>query len=158
MWARPWKKRLNRRKMKISYYAENKIKEFEGLRLTAYKCSGGKWTIGWGHTKRVQPGMVITEGRAQELFEEDVEEVENFLRKESYYPRLSDGQLDALVSFIFNLGRGNFSTSTLRKKLMRDVNDVTIPNEFRRWVYSKGKVLPGLVRRREWEAQMYEDL
>jgi lysozyme len=150
--------------MEISNYTEEKIKDEEALRLKAYKCASGKWTIGWGHTNGVRPGMVITEEQAQELFIEDVEDVESFLREEPYYPRLSDGQLDAIVSFIFNVGRGHFSTSTLRKKLMRNVNDATIPNEFRRWVYgtdpvTKKKVkLPGLVRRREWEAQMYEDL
>lgn len=144
--------------MTISSYAEEKIKEFEGLRLSAYKCAGGVLTIGWGHTKGVRPGMTITTDKAQQFFEEDIEAVEEMLKREPYYPRLSDCRVDALVSFIFNLGWGNFKGSTLRKKLMFDVEDSTIPDEFRRWVFSKGKRLPGLVTRREWEAQMYEDL
>lgn len=144
--------------MIISSYAEHKIKEFEGLRLSAYKCAGGALTIGWGHTKGVRPGMTITTDKAQQFFEEDIEAVEEMLRREPYYPRLSDGRVDALVSFIFNLGWGNFKNSTLRKKLLRDVEDGTIPDEFRRWVFCKGKKLPGLATRREWEAQMYEDL
>jgi lysozyme len=150
--------------MEISNYAEEKIKEFEGLRLTAYRCSAGKWTIGWGHTKGVRPGMTITTDEAQKFFEEDVEAVEEMLKREPYYHSLGESQRDALVSFIFNLGFGNFNSSTLRKKLMRDVEDCIIPDEFRRWVYAtnpktgKKEKLPGLVTRREWEAQMYEDL
>lgn len=144
--------------MEISNYAEEKIKEFEGLRLTAYKCAGGVLTIGWGHTKGVRLGMSITTDKAQKFFEEDIQAVEEQLKREPYYQSLGDSQRDALVSFIFNLGFGNFNSSTLRKKLMRDVEDNTIPDEFRRWVFSKGKKLPGLVKRREWEAQMYEDL
>lgn len=144
--------------MEISNYAEEKIKEFEGLRLRAYKCSAGKWTIGWGHTKGVHARMAIAADEAQRWFERDVEEIEARLKREPYFHNLGESQRDALVSFIFNLGFGNFNSSTLRKKLMRDVEDSTIPDEFRRWVFSKGKRLPGLVTRREWEAQMYEDL
>lgn len=149
--------------IQISHYGEAKIKEFEGLRLRAYKCAGGSWTIGWGHTGKVngrpiKAGLVITEEQAQTLFEEDVKAIEERLRDEVYYPRLCDERLDALVSFIFNLGWGAFKGSMLRKKLMRDVEDMSIPDEFRRWVYCNGKVLPGLVKRREWEAQMYENL
>lgn len=150
--------------MEISDYAEEKIKEFEGLSLNAYRCSAGKWTIGWGHTRTAKKGMTITTEQAQRLFEGDVEAVEEQLQREAYWHRLGESQRDALVSFVFNLGFGNFNTSTLRKKLVRNVDDETIPNEFRRWVYATNpktgeKVkLPGLVRRREWEAQMYEDL
>lgn len=150
--------------MEISNYAEEKIKEFEGLRLTAYKCAGGVLTIGWGHTRGVRQGMTITTDEAQKFFEEDIQAVEEQLKREPYYQSLGDSQRDALVSFIFNLGWGNFKGSTLRKKLMRDVEDNTIPDEFRRWVYAtnpktgKKEKLPGLVKRREWEAQMYEDL
>lgn len=144
--------------MEISSYTEQKIKEFEGFRLSAYRCAGGVLTIGWGHTKGVYLGMTITTDKAQQFFEEDIEAVEERLMREPYYHSLAESQRDALVSFIFNLGFGNFNSSTLRKKLMRDVEDSTIPDEFRRWVFSKGKRLPGLVTRREWEAQMYEDL
>lgn len=150
--------------MEISSYAEEKIKEFEGLRLTAYKCSAGKWTIGWGHTLTTKKGGKITTEEAQKLFEQDIQAVEEQLKREPYYHSLGESQRDALVSFIFNLGFVNFNSSTLRKKLMRDVNDSTIPDEFRRWVYAtnpktgKKEKLPGLVKRREWEAQMYEDL
>ena len=142
--------------MRLSDYAFSRLKEFEGLRLEAYKCAGGKWTIGYGHTKGVREGMRIDERTASRLLEEDVEYFESFLAKEPYAEDITQSQWDSLVSFIFNLGIANFEGSTLRKKILRDIDNPTIPDEFRRWVYSKGKVLKGLVVRREWEAQMYE--
>lgn len=150
--------------MKISEYAEEVLKEHEGLRLKAYRCPSGVLTIGYGHTKKVKPGDVIDKETAHRFFVEDVEDVERLLDAERYSSALSQGQYDALVSFIFNLGWGKFRSSTLRKKLLCNVDDLSIPNEFRRWVYGTdpktgAKVkLPGLVKRREWEAQMYEDL
>lgn len=150
--------------MKISEYAEEVLKEYEGLRLKAYRCPSGVLTIGYGHTKKVKPGDVIDKETAHRFFVEDVEDVEKLLDAERYSSTLSRGQYDALVSFIFNLGWGKFRSSTLRKKLLNNVDDISIPNEFRRWVYGTDpktgtKIkLPGLVKRREWEAQMYEDL
>lgn len=150
--------------MKISDYAEVVIKEHEGLRLKAYRCPSGVLTIGYGHIKNVKTGDVINKDLADRLFVEDVEDVERLLDAERYSSVLSQGQYDALVSFIFNLGWSKFRSSTLRKKLLVNVDDFSIPNEFRRWVYgtdpkSGVKIkLPGLVKRREWEAQMYEDL
>ncbi|MBR5491715.1 MAG: lysozyme [Alistipes sp.] len=150
--------------MKISEYAEAVMKEHEGLRLKAYRCPSGVLTIGYGHTKNVKPGDVINTDLADRLFVEDVECVERQLDTEKYSRLLSQGQYDALVDFIFNLGWTKFRSSTLRKKLLRNVEDATIPDEFRRWVYgtdpkSGEKIkLPGLVKRREWEASMYEDL
>ena len=150
--------------MKISEYAEAVMKEHEGLRLKAYRCPSGVLTIGYGHTKNVKPGDVINTYLADRLFVEDVECVERQLDTEKYSRLLSQGQYDALVDFIFNLGWTKFRNSTLRKKLLRNIEDATIPDEFRRWVYgtdpkSGEKIkLPGLVKRREWEASMYEDL
>ena len=142
--------------MRLSDYAFLHLKEYEGLRLESYKCAGGKWTIGYGHTRGVRKGQKIDEETANKLLQEDVEYVEKFLDEEPYAEDITQSQWDALVSFIFNLGIGNFEGSTLRKKILRNIDDPTIPDEFRRWVYSKGKVLKGLVKRREWEAQMYE--
>ena len=138
------------------------MKEFEGLRLRAYRCKGGKLTIGWGHTKTARVGMVINVEEAQRLFERDVEVAEAQLQREAFWAKLSESQRDALVSFVFNLGFDDFAGSTLRRKLVANVEDATIPDEFRRWVYAtvdgKKMILPGLVTRREWEAQMYADL
>lgn len=150
--------------MKISEYAEEVLKEHEGLRLKAYRCPSGVLTIGYGHTKNVKPGDVIDKETAHRFLVEDVEDVEKLLDAERYSSALSQGQYDALVSFIFNLGWGKFRNSTLRKKLLCNVDDLSIPNEFRRWVYGTdpktgAKVkLPGLVKRREWEAQMYDGM
>lgn len=142
--------------MRLSDYALQRLKEEELLRLESYKCAGGKWTIGYGHTRGVREGQKIDKETANKLLQEDVEYVEKFLAKEPYAEDITQSQWDALVSFIFNLGIGNYESSTLRKKILRDIDDATIPNEFRRWVHANGKVLPGLVKRREWEAQMYE--
>lgn len=142
--------------MRMSDYAFQRLKEFEGFRAEAYKCPAGVWTIGYGHTLGVRRGQRITQEEASALLAKDVESFEKFLVNEPYAEELTQGQWDALVDFLFNLGQGNFSRSTLRKKILKDIDDVTIPNEFRRWNKANGKVLPGLVRRREWEAQMYE--
>lgn len=142
--------------MRLSDYAFSRLKEFEGLRLEAYKCAGGKWTIGYGHTKGVREGMRIDERTASRLLEEDVEYFESFLAKEPYAEDITQSQWDSLVSFIFNLGIANFLSSTLRKRILVDVDHDDIPNQFRRWNKAGGKVLKGLVVRREWEAQMYE--
>lgn len=140
----------------MSDYAFERLKEFEGLRLTSYMCAGGKWTIGYGHTKGVREGQRIDKRTAEKYLQQDIEYFEGFLAKEPYAEEITQGQWDALVSFIFNLGVGNYLSSTLRKKIMRDVDEPSIPDEFRRWVHSNGKVQPGLLKRREWEAQMYE--
>lgn len=140
----------------MSDYAFSRLKEFEGLRLEAYKCAGGKWTIGYGHTKGVREGQRIDERTASRLLEEDVEYFESFLAKEPYAEDITQGQWDALVDFLFNLGVGNYLSSTLRKRILEDVDHNDIPNQFRRWNKAGGKVLMGLVKRREWEAQMYE--
>lgn len=147
--------------MRLTEYGELKIKEFEGLRLKAYECPGKVRTIGYGHTgtvngRKIASGMTITKEEAERLFISDVEGIEALLGKEPYADLLSEGQWDALVSFIYNLGWGKYRKSTLARKIYNDVNDDSIPGEFRRWVYSDGKVLKGLVKRREWEAQMFE--
>lgn len=140
----------------MSDYAFSRLKEFEGLRLEAYKRRGGKWTIGYGHTKGVREGQRIDEYAANKLLELDVGYFESFLAKEPYAEDITQGQWDALVSFLFNLGIGNYLSSTLRKRILEDVDHNDIPNQFRRWNKAGGKVLPRLVKRREWEAQMYE--
>ena len=139
--------------MKTSDKGIGLIKRFEGLRLKAYLCPSGKPTIGYGHTKDVKLGDVITEEEAEQLLLEDLIVVENEINKHNL--DINQNQFDALVSFVYNVGVGNFRTSTLLKKIKTDPNDKTIANEFKRWVYSNGKKLPGLVKRREEEAKLY---
>ena len=129
------------------------IKEFEGLRLKAYKCPGGVWTIGYGHTAGVKSGMVITEAQAEEYLKADLIVFERYLN--GLRLALNQNQFDALVSFIYNVGTGNFSSSTLLRKVRANPQDNSIMDEFLRWVYSKGRVLPGLQRRRLDEMKLY---
>lgn len=129
------------------------IKEFEGLRLKAYKCPGGVWTIGYGHTAGVKPGMVITKAQAEEYLKADLIAFERYLNGLGL--ALNQNQFDALVSFIYNVGTGNFSSSTLLRKVRANPQDNSIVDEFLRWVYSKGRVLPGLQRRRLAEMKLY---
>ena len=129
------------------------IKEFEGLRLKAYKCPGGVWTIGYGHTAGVKSGMVISEAQAEEYLKADLIAYERYLNGLGL--ALNQNQFDALVSFIYNVGTGNFSSSTLLRKVRANPQDNSIMDEFLRWVYSKGRVLPGLQRRRLAEMKLY---
>lgn len=129
------------------------IKEFEGLRLKAYKCPGGIWTIGYGHTAGVKPGMIITEAQAEVYLKADLIAFERYLNGLGL--ALDQNQFDALVSFIYNVGTGNFSSSTLLRKVKANPLDNSIMDEFLRWVYSKGRVLPGLQRRRLAEMKLY---
>ena len=129
------------------------IKEFEGLRLKAYKCPGGVWTIGYGHTAGVKSGMVITESQAEEYLKADLIVFERYLN--GLRLALNQNQFDALVSFIYNVGTGNFSSSTLLRKVRANPQENSIMDEFLRWVYSKGRVLPGLQRRRLAEMKLY---
>ena len=129
------------------------IKEFEGLRLKAYKCPGGVWTIGYGHTAGVKSGMLISKAQAEEYLKADLIAFERYLNGLGL--ALNQNQFDALVSFIYNVGAGNFSNSTLLRKVRANPQENSIMDEFLRWVYSKGRVLPGLQRRRLAEMKLY---
>lgn len=126
------------------------IKKWEKLELTAYlPTPNDVWTIGWGHTKGVYPGMKIDVTTAKKYFREDVAWVEKTIEDLVKVP-LNQNQYDALASLIFNIGRTNFSKSTLLRKLnAKDYEGAA--NEFPRWRMQRGKVLRGLVRRRAEE-------
>ena len=130
-----------------------KLMEMEGCRLETYKDAAGVPTIGYGHTKNVRMGDRISEYWAKEMLREDIEEAE-WLVKELGVAK-TEGQLDALVSFVFNLGIGRLKKSTLLKVIREGGSMQQIKKEFKRWVYADGKVLPGLVKRREWEAKRF---
>lgn len=138
---------------KISDKGIRLICSFEGLELKAYLCPAGVWTIGIGHTKNVKKGDVITKEQAIQYFKDDVRPIEDYLNKLDICE--TQGQFDALVSFIFNLGVGNFKSSTLLKKIKNKASDEEICAQFRRWVYAGGKKLNGLVRRREAECSLW---
>lgn len=133
-----------------------KIKSHEGLRLKAYPdpATGGEpWTIGYGHTGGVKPGDVITQEQADRFLASDLLRFERAVSKLA--PVTTQGQFDALVSFAYNLGEGNLASSTLLKK--HNAGDyVGAAMEFGRWNKANGKVMAGLSRRREEEAEMYQ--
>jgi lysozyme len=129
------------------------IKAHEGLRLDAYICPAGVPTIGYGHTYNVKIGERITAEQAERFLIDDLAVVEREINRYGF--DLTQNQFDALVSFVYNIGAGNFRSSTLLKRLKANPNDPDIANQFKRWVYGGGKVLPGLVRRRNEEAKLY---
>lgn len=139
--------------MKASEKSYSLIRQFEGLRLTAYRCPAGVWTVGYGHTSRVVPGMAITKEQAEEFLQLDIVTAENIVNAECR--NLRQCQFDALVSFVFNVGGGNFRKSTLLKKVKANPDDNSIMDEFLRWVYAKGVVLSGLQNRRLAEMKHY---
>ena len=139
--------------MKTGMNVLNLITEYEGLRLQAYKRSADIWTIGYGHTASVSANDVITEEEALFFLRQDVAETEQAVNQYVHVP-LTQNQFDALVSFTFNVGVGNFRTSTLLKKLNAGDDDGAA-REFGHWIHAGGKTLPGLVRRREAERALF---
>lgn len=129
------------------------IKEFEGCVLKAYKCPAGVWTIGYGTTQGVKPNMVITQAQAETFLKRDIKPVEWFLN--SMGINYTQGQFDALTSWIYNLGIGAFKSSTMYKYIVAKRKDVEITDQMVRWVNSGGKPLLGLKRRRVAEANMF---
>ena len=139
--------------MKTSKQGIELIKRYEGLRLKAYVCPAGVATIGWGHTKGVKAGMVIDLAEAERMLADDIAIAERCVNCDA--ENLNQNQFDALVSFVFNVGTANYKKSTLRKKVLANPNDTAIADEFGRWKYANKIVLPGLVRRRQAESDLY---
>jgi lysozyme len=139
--------------MKTSRTGIELIKAHEGLRLNAYLCPAGIATIGYGHTYNVKMGDKITEGEAEKFLIDDLIVAETEVNR--YGLNINQNQYDALVSFVYNVGAGNFRSSTLLKRLKENPNDPDIKKQFKRWVHGGGKVLPGLIRRRNDESKLY---
>ena len=133
--------------------ALNIIKEFEGCKLTSYQDVGGTWTIGYGHTKGVTETDIISSAQAEALLVKELKQYENYVRKLVKVP-LFQYQFDALVSWTYNLGPTNLKNSTMLMLLNKGRYDL-IPNEMRRWNKVNGKVLEGLVIRRDKEARLF---
>lgn len=142
--------------MKTSAEGVDFIKAFEGFMPYAYLCSAGVWTIGYGHTINVKQGDTIIEEDAERLLENDLKTAEQAVT--SHVTRnLTQNQFDALVSFVFNCGERAFKRSTLRKKV-NAMDDVAASQQFLRWNKAGGKVVDGLTRRRNAEANMFMEL
>lgn len=138
--------------MIINDKARQIIKESESLRLEAYKCPAGIWTIGYGHTGDVSDGQRITAHQAEAILEFDLSSFEEGVGKLA--PKANANQFSAMVSLAFNVGLTAFAKSTLLKEHLagRHMNAAV---EFGKWTHGGGKVLPGLVKRRAREAALY---
>jgi lysozyme len=129
-------------------------KSFEGLLLTAYQDCAGVWTIGYGHTgPALSEGTTISEPEAEVLLHADLAEAIACVNR-AVKTTISQNQLDAMVDFCFNAGRGNFLQSTLLRKVnLRDFAGAA--TQFGLWVHAGGEVVAGLVRRRKAEAELF---
>lgn len=131
------------------------IKSFEGCRLEAYKCPAGVWTIGYGHTgkvdgKAIRRGMEITNSKATELLKEDVSKFEDAVEKYDDKYKWNQNQFDALVSFAFNIG----SIDQLTANGTRTIEEIS--NKILAYNKAGGKVLEGLKRRRTAEKELFD--
>ena len=129
------------------------IRQFEGLRLSAYRCAAGVPTIGWGTTKGVKMGQTITRDEADRLLMEDVQRFADHVAALVTVP-LNQNQLDALTSFVYNVGPTAFASSTLLRVLnaglYKDAAD-----QFLRWNKASNNVIAGLTRRRIAERELF---
>lgn len=148
----------------VSASGVNLVKRFEGLHkvgqdgiIRAYRCPAGRWTVGYGHTKGVRSGVQGSEAQCEQWLQEDLNVAGQAIKRHVRVP-LSQAQYDALASFIFNIGEGNFAKSTLLKKLNNGLYD-DVPAQILRW--NKATVdgvlteLRGLTRRRTAEAALF---
>lgn len=142
--------------MKLSTRGIDLIKRFEGYSSKAYPdpATGGEpWTIGYGTTNGVKPGMVITAEKAEKMLRDDVAKFESGVSSLITAPT-TQGQFDAMVSLAYNIGLGNFGKSTLLKK--HNARCYTCAaDQFRVWNRANGKVMNGLTKRRAAERQVY---
>lgn len=140
--------------VKASKKAEDKIKHFEGLRLEAYRDAVGIWTVGYGQTgEHVGPDTVIEPHEANELLQKELDHISDRVTA-MLKVEVSQNQFDALVSLAYNIGLGAFKRSTLLKHVNAGDFEAAA-KEFPRWVYAKGRKLPGLKRRRLAEQQLF---
>lgn len=135
---------------KVSQNGINLITRFEGCRLKAYKCVGGVWTIGYGHTSNVKPNQSITREEAERLLKQDLLIFEKYTDDITRHLKLNQNQFDALVSFCYNCGSGSL------KNLLRNRTDKNkIADAILLYNKSNGKVYEGLKRRREAERKLF---
>lgn len=131
----------------------NIIRSFEGCRLTAYLCPANVWTIGWGRTKNVKAGDTCTQAQADAWLIAEYDAFEKgVLAKCAVKPNAA--QLGAMTSLAYNIGLGNFAgSSVLANHNAKRFKDAAAA--FKLWNKGGGRVLPGLVRRRDAEAALY---
>lgn len=142
--------------MRASQKLIDHIKKSESCVLTAYQDTAGVWTIGYGHTAGVKKGDRITQYQAEKFLKEDLvkfETIANSVRRIDG----SQGKFDAVLDFIYNCGPMNFSKSTLKQYIESGRKTWEIQEQFLRWVNSGGKKQGGLVSRRIWEANRFNE-
>ena len=144
--------------MKLSQNGVNFIKSHEALRLKAYQDSKGVWTIGWGHTKNVRPGDVITREQAEQFIRDDFAWVERTLNTDLVTgrdkPLVTQNEFDALCSLVFNIGSDAYLDSTVRRKIKQG-DKMAAARAFKMWVYSNHKFIQGLANRRADEVRLF---
>ena len=144
--------------MKLSQKGVDFIKSHEALRLKAYQDSKGVWTIGWGHTKGVKPGDVITREQAEQFIRDDFAWVEHTLNADLVTgrdkPLVTQNEFDALCSLVFNIGSQAYLDSTVRRKIKQG-DKMAAAHAFGMWVYSNHKFIQGLANRRADEVRLF---
>ena len=135
--------------MKSSVNCINLIKKFEGCRLQAYKCPSGVWTIGYGHTARVNQGMKITQDEAESWLRNDLKLYESHVNN-NVEILLNQNQFDALVSFCYNCGIANLKTLVKNRTAKQISEKILLYNK------SNGKILNGLAKRRQAEKELFD--
>ena len=140
--------------MNISNEGISLIKKFEGCDLKAYYDAVNVLTIAYGRTKNVQAGDTCTQEQADAWLEEELHEYGGYVN-DAVTVDLEQNQFDALTSWTYNLGPSNLNSSTMLKKI-NEKDWEEVPNQIKRWNKAGGKVLEGLVRRREAEALLFQ--
>ena len=144
------------RERELMNYSQSGLRlteQFEGCRLEAYQDQIGQWTIEYGHTEGVYPGMSITQLQAEQFLLGDIQHAVNCVNTLVKVP-LTQGEFDAMVDFAFNLGVGAFGGSTLLK-LVNQGNFADAANEFDKWDHAGGQIVAGLLRRRQAETEEF---
>jgi len=145
-------------KMKPSKQCFELIKKYEGYSGVAYLCPAKVPTIGWGSTmydngEPVKIGDVISKARAEDLLNYEVRHFSDKINRLEL--GLNQNQFDSIVSLVYNIGIHAFRKSTILRLISKNPNSLDIAVQFGRWVYGGGKMLPGLVKRRADEMELY---
>lgn len=140
--------------MQYSKTGEAITERFESCALTSYQDIVGVWTLGYGHTKGVGPGMICTTEQAQAWLLDDTQEAAAAVNQLVSVP-LTQAEFDALVDFVFNLGAEAFADSTLLR-LLNAGDYQGAAAQFDRWDHAGGQVVAGLLRRRETEENEFD--
>lgn len=142
--------------MKYSLSGEHLTEQFEGCKLAAYQDQGGRWTCGFGHTSGVTAETTCTPQQAEEWLMQDIQTAASNVNRLVTIP-LTQSEFDSLCDFCYNVGGGNFASSTMLK-LLNAGDTAGAADQFERWDKVGGQVVAGLLRRRIAEKQEFESL